>query len=128
MLKWKTLNGRPAYDLEAPGVDKMASPARLTVGELFPQTTGFMIAMQDQGISTNNYYKYSLRDPNIATDICRKYGEQSETIQHITDACRARTPIVTIQQPTLSIKNWLSNVNCQREHHCRIVNMCHIPC
>jgi len=55
MLKWKTLNGRHAYELEASDVDKMASPAWLKAGELFPQTTGFMIAMQDQGISTNNY-------------------------------------------------------------------------
>jgi hypothetical protein len=51
---WKTLNGRHAYDLEAPDVDKMASPVWLKAGELFPQTTGFMTAMQDQDISANN--------------------------------------------------------------------------
>jgi len=83
---------KTAYDLEAPDVDKMALPAGLKVSELFPQTTGFMTAMQDQSISTNNYYKYSLKDPNIATYICRKCGEKSETIQHITEACRALTP------------------------------------
>jgi len=81
-----------AYDLEAPDVDKMASPAWLKAGELFSQTTGFITAMQERGISTNNYYKYSLKDPNIATYICRKCGEKPETIQHITDACRALTP------------------------------------
>ena len=91
MLKWKPLNGRHAYELEARDVDKMAKPARLEAGELFPQTTGFMKTMQDQGISNNNCQKYSLKYPNIVTDICRKCGEKSETIQHIDDACRALT-------------------------------------
>jgi hypothetical protein len=54
-LKWIPLDGRHAYDLEAPDIDKMASPAWLKAGELFPQTNEFMMAMQDQGISTNNY-------------------------------------------------------------------------
>jgi hypothetical protein len=36
----------------------MVSPARLKAGELFPETTVFMIATQDQFISTNNYKKY----------------------------------------------------------------------
>lgn len=56
---------KTAYEPQAPDVDKMASPAWLKAGELFLQTTGFMIAMQDQGINTNYYYKYSLKDPTL---------------------------------------------------------------
>ena len=55
MLKWKTLHGRHTYDLEVPDVDKIASQAWLKAGELIPQTTGFMIAMQYQDISIYNY-------------------------------------------------------------------------
>ena len=36
----------------------MMSPAWLNAGELFPETTVFMIAIQDQFISINNYEKY----------------------------------------------------------------------
>jgi hypothetical protein len=36
----------------------MISPAWLKAGEIFPETTVFMIAIQDQFIRTNNYKKY----------------------------------------------------------------------
>ena len=36
----------------------MISPAWLKAGELFPESTVFMIAIQDQFISTNNYKNY----------------------------------------------------------------------
>ena len=38
-------------------------------GELFPETTGIMIAIHDQFISTNNYKKDILKDPNPTNDI-----------------------------------------------------------
>jgi hypothetical protein len=41
-------------------------------------------------------------------------------MQHITGAHRAlaqgNTPIFTIQQPTLSLKDWLSNVDSPMDH------------
>jgi hypothetical protein len=43
----ETANGRHVYDLEAPDIDKTALPAWLKAGELFPQTVGFMMAMQN---------------------------------------------------------------------------------
>jgi hypothetical protein len=57
--------------------------------QFFPETTGFMIAIQDHVISTNNYKKCILKDPNITNDICRKCREKLEGIQHITGACCA---------------------------------------
>ena len=47
-----------------PDVDKMASNARLKAGQLFPETTGILIAIQDRIISTNNYTKHILKDLN----------------------------------------------------------------
>jgi hypothetical protein len=84
MLKSKTLHGRHACDLETPDVDKMASQAWLKAGEIFPESTGFMIAIQNLVISTNNYKKYILKDPNSTNNICRR-----ETTPHISGACRA---------------------------------------
>jgi hypothetical protein len=47
-----------------PDVDKMASNARLKAGEIFPETTGIVTAIQDRIISTNNYKKHILKDLN----------------------------------------------------------------
>jgi hypothetical protein len=47
-----------------PDVDKMTSNARLKPGEIFPETTGIVIAIQDRIISTNNYKKHILKDLN----------------------------------------------------------------
>ncbi|KAL0882135.1 hypothetical protein ABMA27_000695 [Loxostege sticticalis] len=83
----KELHGRHLHDLEQPHVDLKASNKWLKLGALFPETEGFMIAIQDQIINTRNYKKYILKDPHLITDKCRKCNRQSETIQHITSAC-----------------------------------------
>ncbi|CAK1602644.1 unnamed protein product [Parnassius mnemosyne] len=57
------------------------------LGSLFPETEGFLIAIQDQVINTRNYKKYILKDPNMQNDSCRKCHRLPETIQHITSAC-----------------------------------------
>ncbi|XP_061711717.1 uncharacterized protein LOC133521011 [Cydia pomonella] len=44
----KSLHGRHRHDLCQPNVDKEASNAWLRRGELFPETEGFMSAIQDQ--------------------------------------------------------------------------------
>jgi hypothetical protein len=49
-------------------VDKIASNAWLKAGELFPETTGFMIVIQDNVISTSNYKKHILMDPSTIKD------------------------------------------------------------
>jgi hypothetical protein len=45
MWNSKTLHGRQAYDLETPDVDIIASKALLQACKLFPETTGFVIAI-----------------------------------------------------------------------------------
>jgi hypothetical protein len=53
----------------------------------FPETEGFMCAIMDQVIATNNYRKYILKDNTADTDLCSRCQKESETIQHITGAC-----------------------------------------
>ena len=47
-----------------PDVDNVVSNETLKAGELFPETTGILIAIQDWIISTNNYKKHILKDLN----------------------------------------------------------------
>ena len=44
-------------------------------------------AIQDQVILTRNYKKYILKQPDT-DELCRRYGKESETIQHISAACK----------------------------------------
>jgi hypothetical protein len=58
-------------------------------GELFPETTGFMIANENQVICTSNCRKYILNDPNTTNDISRKCREKfKKNIQNITGIYR----------------------------------------
>jgi hypothetical protein len=63
-----------AYEVETTDVDKMASNPCLKAGGLFPETTGFVIAKQEQVISMNNWKECISKDPNITKDICRKHS------------------------------------------------------
>lgn len=89
--QWKSmsLHGRHPQDLSRSYVDKEASNAWLRRGILFPETEGFMLAIQDQVVGTKNYQRYIVKSVQAADDRCRKCREQSETIQHITGGCSA---------------------------------------
>ncbi|XP_052748596.1 uncharacterized protein LOC128200170 [Galleria mellonella] len=114
--KKKTLHGRHPHDLEQTHIDKTASNQWLKIGNLFPETEGFLIAIQDQIINTKNYRKFIIKDPTISSDKCRKCHIQPETIQHITGACVSLTQtdythrhnqIVNIIHQTLAQKHKL---------------------
>jgi hypothetical protein len=75
--------------LKQPDVDRIASNTFLEASRLFPETTGFTTAIQDQVISIKNYKKHVLKAPNITNDIYKKFKEKLQTIQHITSTCRA---------------------------------------
>jgi hypothetical protein len=61
----------------------------LRAGKLFPETIGFMIAVKDQVISTNNYKDYVVKDPNVTNNMYRKCSGELETIQHTASKCHA---------------------------------------
>ncbi|XP_026323226.1 uncharacterized protein LOC113232673 [Hyposmocoma kahamanoa] len=87
--KKKVLHGRHPHDLEQTHINSIASNKWLKIGNLFPETEGFMIAIQDQIINTKNYRKFIIKDSSVINDKCRKCRIQPETIQHITGACTA---------------------------------------
>ncbi|XP_050561144.1 uncharacterized protein LOC126912570 [Spodoptera frugiperda] len=89
--KRKVLHGRHPHDLEQAHVNTIASNKWLKIGNLFPETEGFIIAIQDQIINTKNYRKFIIKDPTVTNDKCRKCHLQPETIQHITGACTTLT-------------------------------------
>ena len=82
---WKTkpLHGRFPHALE--NADHDASVQWLRDGALFGETEGFIQAIQDQVIATNNYKKH-IEKLNV-NDKCRICHQSSETIDHITTGC-----------------------------------------
>ncbi|CAB3232935.1 unnamed protein product [Arctia plantaginis] len=114
--KKKVLHGRHPHDLEQPHIDTIASNSWLKIGNLFPETEGFIIAIQDQIVNTKNYRKYIIKDATVTDDKCRKCHIQSETIQHITGACITLTQtdythrhnqITNIIHQKLALKHYL---------------------
>lgn len=83
----KELHRRYKNLINKPFVDKNQTFQWLRKGELFPETEGFIIAMQDQTIPTRNYRKYIMKETDIGTDKCRKCNLHSETIEHIISGC-----------------------------------------
>lgn len=84
--------GRRAYGLNQPFVDKTASKAWLTWGELFPETEDFALAaIQEQLVNMRNYLNYSVKDPKVRDGRCKEYKEKPETIQHVTASCTPTT-------------------------------------
>ncbi|CAK1550990.1 unnamed protein product [Leptosia nina] len=84
----KSLHGRHLRDLNHTGIDTKASNEFLRRGELFPETEGFILAIQDQVLETRNYQKHIMKLPSLIEDSCRKCKGAPETIQHITGSCR----------------------------------------
>lgn len=83
----KALHGRFYNELRRDSVDQRASVQWLVDGNLFPETEGFMIGIQDQVIATLNYKKHIIKE-NIQNDKCRKCKAEPETIDHILSACQ----------------------------------------
>lgn len=88
--KWSTkeLHSRHYNNVNKEHISKEHTYKFLQKGQLFPETEGFILAIQDQIIPTNNYKKYIMKDKTIIDDNCRKCHLSSETIEHITSACK----------------------------------------
>ncbi|CAK1586333.1 unnamed protein product [Parnassius mnemosyne] len=85
--KEKELHGRFYKALHEPFVDTVASLHWLRFGDLFGETEGFVCAIQDQVIKTNNYRRYILRDGTV--DICRACRHPGESLRHVISGCSA---------------------------------------
>lgn len=84
----KPLHGRFPAELDSPYVDKRLSHEWLVCGSLFPETEGFMLAIQDQVINTRSYAKHILNDSGVDSDLCRRCSDAKETIHHIIAGCQ----------------------------------------
>ena len=91
MVTKKALHGRHLYDLSQQYLDIEASNKWLTNVDLFAEIEEFLTAIQDRVILTRNYRKYILKQPDT-DELCGRYGEESETIRHITAACEQLAP------------------------------------
>ncbi|XP_073979863.1 uncharacterized protein [Rhodnius prolixus] len=87
----KQLHGRYYALLTAEGTDSLASCQWLTKGHLFPETEGFVMAMQDQVIATKAYRRWVLGE-SLVHDKCRMCNSTSESIQHIVSGCSVLEP------------------------------------
>lgn len=86
-LDAKALHGRHQKVLAGKYVDKEASNAWLARAGLFPETEGFMLAIQDEVIATKNYRKHIIKDRSVLNDMCRLCHKETENIQHVTSGC-----------------------------------------
>ena len=68
-------------------IDKSASLLWLKTGHLYPETGGFVMAMQDRVIRTKNTEKHIIK--NDVVDKCRKCGNAGESIEHVMAGCPA---------------------------------------
>lgn len=56
--------------------------------KLFPETKRFIIARQNQVITTKNDLKHMIKSLKTQNDKYRKYKQFSEIIDHITGECK----------------------------------------
>lgn len=81
----KELHGRFFRALHGPSVDFLASVSWLRFSNLFGETEGFVCAIMDEVILTNNYRKYIIKDGTV--DICRACHSPGESIRYIISGC-----------------------------------------
>ena len=81
----KELHGRFYRALHGPDVNLLASVNWLRFGDLFGETEGFVCAIADEVIKTNNYRRYIMRDGT--TDVCRACHQPGESLRHIVSGC-----------------------------------------
>ncbi len=86
--RWKSkeMHGRLFKELNDDGVDKRISDEWLRTGNLYAETEGFVIAIQDQVVPTRNYRQIILNESEVE-DKCRKCSGKGESIQHLLNGC-----------------------------------------
>ncbi|XP_031333846.1 uncharacterized protein LOC116163856 [Photinus pyralis] len=83
----KTLHGKHYNIVQNPYIDQELTYKWLTMGQIYPETEGFILAIQDNVIATRNYRKFIIKEA-IESDTCRKCHQTTENIDHITGSCK----------------------------------------
>lgn len=89
--KAKELHGRYIHMIESEHIDTEASMGWMCGSNVFVETEGFMVAIQDQVIPTLTYKKYIMKE-NITNTACRICEQKQETIEHILSGCSVLAP------------------------------------
>ena len=86
-MEWpgKPLQRQDSLAQDKPNVDKKASILWLRRDELFPETKGFVVAIQDKVICTRNCLKHILR--HNVDHKCHFCRNPNKTTIHIMDGC-----------------------------------------
>ena len=87
----KPIHGQYCINVNKPYVDKAATNAWLTSGDLKGETEGFIAAAQDQSLLTRNYQHYVLKD-NTTDGLCRLCHSKTESIDHLLTGCEILAP------------------------------------
>lgn len=88
----KELHGRYPAILLQDHIDYNASCKWLCSGNIFSETEGYIVAIQDQVIPTRNYQKYIIKDSAVLTDKCRMCHNNTENIDHVISGCSTLAP------------------------------------
>ncbi|XP_060522496.1 uncharacterized protein LOC132699669 [Cylas formicarius] len=116
----KAVHGGHFSDLHQEDVDIKASNKWLSNGDLYAETEGYLLAIQDRVLPTRNYKKYILNTPHTE-DKCRRCGQNGETIEHILNVCSTLAPtkytirhdnVAKIVHQNLAVKHHLLEQKC----------------
>lgn len=85
--KGKALHGKYPALLENQHIHKKASLSWLSSSNIFAETEGFIISIQDRVVATRYYRKHIMGITDGQGDKCRLCGVMGETIEHIISGC-----------------------------------------
>lgn len=93
LQKWKSKpqHGKYPNHIYKTYVDSENTANWLKYSNIYAETEGFIMAIQDGVIQTRNYRKYIMHDNTIPNDQCRRCGAASETIAHLLNSCTTLT-------------------------------------
>jgi hypothetical protein len=86
--KHKQIHGFYYNPLHQEHIDVTESCKWLTKGEMFTESEGHIMAIQDRVLPTRNYKKYIMNDNTVTDDKCNKCESGRETTEHILSECR----------------------------------------
>ncbi|VEN57491.1 unnamed protein product [Callosobruchus maculatus] len=133
----KALHGKHRYRVTQDHINKKQSYIWLQDGQLFPETEGFMLAIQDQVIATRNCKKYIIKDPSITDVSCRRtifseenkkrkesirefiktekaYVKDLETVHEVFEMPLRKSKIISNEDIDTIFLNWQEITHCNK--------------
>ena len=107
-LQRRPLQGRFWQRMITSGVDQQLSLGWLHSPTLRPETEGFLVAAQEQMLSTRNFQAQVQKTLPATADVCRRCNGPSETIDHLLNCCPvlAKHAYVTRHNRLVRLLHW----------------------